>query len=119
MYFAESFDDTNGVIISSSRATARPTETHSTLPQIINLSSRGTASAATELDYYYDNKWLASLALDGNHDGQMHNNSCFHSISSDARPWWKLTFDKSYVIHKVIIYNRVDCGDDCAGEFKL
>ena len=104
---------------SSSRATACPIEKHSTLPQIINLSGRGTASAATEVNNYYNIKWPASLALDGNHEGKMQNNHCFHSIFAEPRPWWKVTFDKSYVIHKVIIYNRVDCGDDCAGEFKL
>ena len=51
----------------------------------------------------------ASLAIDGNKDGQ--KGSCTQT-SKIQDSWWKVNLEQWFVIYKVVIYNRKECCQD-------
>ncbi|XP_035682620.1 uncharacterized protein LOC118420023 [Branchiostoma floridae] len=53
----------------------------------------------------------ASLAVDGNTDTHYHHGSCTHTkgFPGEANPSWWVDLGQSYVIDRVVIFNRQDC----------
>jgi len=54
----------------------------------------------------------ASLAIDGNSNGDYHAGSTTHTLSGDNPSWWKVQLSTMYTISRVNVYNRNDC---CGG----
>jgi len=50
----------------------------------------------------------ASLAIDGNTDGEMPNGSVSHTAPEDKQPWWELTLPSSTAIDQIVVWNRTD-----------
>ena len=59
--------------------------------------------------------YMATLAIDGNHNPRLASGSCAHPAGDDnAGPaWWRVDLGATYVILSVNITNRGDC---CGGE---
>ncbi|XP_063691337.1 uncharacterized protein LOC134823733 [Bolinopsis microptera] len=58
----------------------------------------------------YSNE-LAGRAIDGNTANRRSQNSCTHTEGSGYQ-WWKVDLAADYKVHKVVIYNRMDCCED-------
>ena len=88
---------------------------HPTYKTLIKISLNGKGIADTS-SYHETNLWAPFKAIDGNTDGDIRHDSCFHSTADNKEKilWWKVELLQTYVIHKVIIYNRVDC-QGCRG----
>ncbi|XP_046560143.1 uncharacterized protein LOC124269176 [Haliotis rubra] len=59
---------------------------------------------ATTSSGIYRDVWSADKAVDGNRDQDVHQNSCYHSLS--PRSVWTVDLGQQYRIHDVKIYNR-------------
>ena len=76
---------------------------------LTNIARRGDASASS-----YRPNCHPRLAIDGNRQGNI-NSGVFHNKpGGDIKPFWNLNLLKSYEIHQVTIFNRLDC---CQGMF--
>ncbi|XP_063690821.1 uncharacterized protein LOC134823326 [Bolinopsis microptera] len=53
----------------------------------------------------------AARAIDGNTANSWTQNSCTHTKASGTA-WWKVNLGVLYKVHKVVIYNRMDCCGD-------
>ncbi|KAH9490839.1 hypothetical protein Btru_033529, partial [Bulinus truncatus] len=47
-------------------------------------------------------------AVDGNKSGIYVHRSCTHTDDTDTSPTWTLDFNSSFLINRIVIYNRVD-----------
>ncbi len=61
---------------------------------------------ATQSSTYYS--WVASMAVDGNTDGDLNHNSVSHTWN-DTCPWWQVDLGSSQTISAVRVWNRTDC----------
>ncbi|KAH9491432.1 hypothetical protein Btru_032161 [Bulinus truncatus] len=64
-------------------------------------------------------RYMASLAVDGNTNGQFQYNSCTHTEGHDASPAWTLVLDTPKKISRFVLYNRQDCCIERLTQFKL
>ncbi|KAH9490840.1 hypothetical protein Btru_033530 [Bulinus truncatus] len=63
-------------------------------------------------------------AVDGNTSGIYSHNSCTHTDVTDTMPTWTLDLNSSYLINRIVIYNRdcpkgkwgLDCNKSCPTE---
>jgi hypothetical protein len=67
-----------------------------------NIALKGEASQSSE---GFGGK--ASLAIDGNTDGEFDKNSTTHTSQSE-NPWWELDLHSEQTINKVVVWNRTD-----------
>ncbi|XP_019624440.1 PREDICTED: uncharacterized protein LOC109470100 [Branchiostoma belcheri] len=51
---------------------------------------------------------VASRAVDGNTNGQYRSGSCSHTEGGDPDPTWWVDLGQSYVVDRVVIFNRMD-----------
>ncbi|XP_078670967.1 uncharacterized protein LOC144911067 isoform X2 [Branchiostoma floridae x Branchiostoma belcheri] len=51
---------------------------------------------------------VASRAVDGNTNGQYSSGSCSHTEGGDPDPTWWVDLGQSYVVDRVVIFNRMD-----------
>jgi hypothetical protein len=62
----------------------------------------------------------ASLAVDGNTDGDYHHGSCTHTDANAALPaWWQVDLDNTATIDEVRIWNRGDCCSERLRDFEV
>ncbi|XP_035670046.1 uncharacterized protein LOC118411676 [Branchiostoma floridae] len=61
----------------------------------------------------------ASLAVDGNTDGDYFQNSCTHTEQWVRGPAWWVDLGQSYTIGRVVIFNRQDYGPDRLNPFNI
>eukprot|EP00058_Branchiostoma_floridae_P019988 XP_002605478.1 hypothetical protein BRAFLDRAFT_92895 [Branchiostoma floridae] len=61
----------------------------------------------------------ASLAVDGNTDGDYFQNSCTHTEQWVRGPAWWVDLGQSYDIGRVVIFNRQDYGPDRLNPFNI
>jgi hypothetical protein len=57
---------------------------------------------------------VASIVI----DGDTVTNSISHTCYAD-KPWWKVVLDKEYSIHKIAVWNRIDCCKERLNEANL
>lgn len=60
----------------------------------------------------------ATVAVDGNTDGDFHNGSVTHT-DTEHQPWWQVDLQTSQSVGDVVIYNRTDCCSDRLSNFDL
>ena len=61
---------------------------------------------------------VASRAVDGNHDPDLRGGSCTHTAGTAGQTgWWEVDLMGDYVVLAVNLTNRIDCGNQCRGEF--
>ncbi|XP_035682627.1 uncharacterized protein LOC118420028 [Branchiostoma floridae] len=63
----------------------------------------------------------ASLAVDGNTDTNYHHGSCTHTVDSpgETNPSWWVDLGQSYVIDRVLIFNRQDTRPERINPFNI
>lgn len=83
-------------------------------PNYDNVASEGMASQSTTA---YDGD--ASLAIDGNTDGNYNNGSVTHTDVVTEGTWWMLTFDEPYVIGQIAVYNRTGSNEERLSNFTI
>lgn len=81
------------------------------VPEGMNIALQGTA---TQSSTYGDN--VASMANDGNTDGNWFNNSVSHT-SDDSQPFWTLDLGAIHPINAIRIFNRTDCCGERLSDF--
>ena len=75
-----------------------------------NVGYRKTAWQSPEWQEYWSKTYPARLALDGNTDPDLDQNSCSHpTASSGTDAWWMVDLGDKYRIDSVTIYNRKKC----------
>ncbi|CAH1781366.1 unnamed protein product, partial [Owenia fusiformis] len=63
---------------------------------------------------------LSGKAVDGNTDGSWYGGSCFAAVgNTNERPWWIVDLGKSYKVHRIVIWNRLDCCGDRLHDFAI
>eukprot|EP00058_Branchiostoma_floridae_P021681 XP_002607171.1 hypothetical protein BRAFLDRAFT_68034 [Branchiostoma floridae] len=63
---------------------------------------------------------IASLAVDGNTDTNYDHGSCTHTIDiGETNPSWWVDLGQSYVIDRVLIFNRQDCCSERINPFNI
>ncbi len=80
-------------------------------PGLVNLS---TNHPTTQSSTY--GSAVASLAADGNQNGNFSGGSVTQTLS-DAAPWWQIDLGVVRAISHVSIFNRTDCCGERLGEF--
>ena len=55
----------------------------------------------------------ARYAVDGNTDGGLfkengHIRTCTHTAERMRHPWWRVDLGKTYEIHSIVLFNRID-----------
>jgi hypothetical protein len=68
-----------------------------------NLAAKGKAKQSTT---GFDG--LASLAIDGNTDGDYEAKSVSHTATGDKSPWWELDLGRDADVDRIDIWNRTD-----------
>jgi len=96
-----------------------PSEHPSALPSCVPISSNlALGKAATQSSSrLYDGD--ASLAVDGNTNGNFFEGSVTHSLEGDNCPWWQVDLCNSADVGLVRIYNRNDCCSDRLVNFQV
>lgn len=77
----------------------------------VNIALQGIA---TQSSTYGNN--VASMANDGNTDGNWANNSVSHT-SDDSQPFWTLDLGSIHPINAIRIFNRTDCCGERLSDF--
>ncbi len=68
-----------------------------------NIAPTGKAEQSSTYE-----KATASLAIDGNTDGELPNGSVCHTAAGDQQPWWELTLPGPTAIDGIVVWNRTD-----------
>ncbi|CAH1276936.1 LPA, partial [Branchiostoma lanceolatum] len=83
----------------------------------VNVALGKTAFQTSTLAY----RGAASLAVDGNSAANYHAGSCTHTAhmpGEDTPSWW-VDLGQSYVVDRVVIFNRQDCCSDRINPFNV
>jgi len=70
----------------------------------VNIAPLGTAEQSTT-----GFGGEAARAIDGNTDGVYGNGSVSHTAPDDPAPFWQVDLGDSYVIERIVLWNRTDC----------
>ena len=87
------------------------TVTSSTIPYppVLDCSAPGNLSLGKPaIQSSTANGGIASLAVDGNTDGDFANGSVIHT-ASEFQPWWEVDLQGVHPIEEIDIWNRTDC----------
>ncbi|XP_063689600.1 uncharacterized protein LOC134822438 [Bolinopsis microptera] len=76
-------------------------------PEVENIASKGMAKQTDTM-----NNYNAELAIDGDNNGIMTDNSLTHTLASGSNAWWSLTYPRSMYIKEIQIFGRTDCCED-------
>jgi YVTN family beta-propeller protein len=79
-----------------------------------NFALKGTATQSSDLN----NASVASLAIDGNSNGNFNNGSVTHT-TSDNQAWWELDLGRTVEIESIRLWNRTDCCGDRLSDFHV
>lgn len=77
------------------------------IPRVDSAENIALGKTATMSSAHFG--YVASKAVDGNTDGNIHNGSCSHTEQSIAWHWWQVDLGKVYSVGSVVISNRHDC----------
>lgn len=94
-------------------ATPIPQPTSTALPAANNICDVGTISQSSTA--YGGN---ASLACDGDRDGNFNNGSVTHT-NSENEAWWEIDLGRIYVLQQIKLFNRTDCCLDRLSNFYI
>lgn len=81
----------------------------------LNLSHYGTARQSSN----FNSRWTADVAIDGNTDGYISNDSTTHTAAGQYKPWWEIDLGESWHIDNVRLYNRTDCCSERLSNFDI
>ncbi len=74
------------------------------LAPLTNVATGGVATQSST----YQSGTGATLAIDGNTDGNFFDNSVTHT-NAEYQPWWQLDLGATYAIDTINLWNRTDC----------
>ncbi|WP_194428262.1 galactose-binding domain-containing protein, partial [Hyunsoonleella pacifica] len=83
-------------------------------PLLIDLSG---ATATQRNDY--NSSSYASLAIDGNINGNWYADTTIAATGSSSESWWRLDLGEEYNLSRIDIYNRTDCCITAIGGTKV
>ena len=66
------------------------------------------SSASQSSTYPHPANTVASKAVDGNTDGNIHSGSTTHTREEQS-PWWMVDLGRTYQISAITLWNRIDC----------
>jgi alpha-L-fucosidase len=90
--------------------------TYGGLPDVDqNLAAGATATQSSTIPGY---SAPASLAIDGNTDGNFHHGSVSHT-NSEAGAWWQVDLGSDQPINDVVVFNRTDCCAERLSNFRV
>jgi len=81
----------------------------------VNWALTGTASQSSDLDTEH----IASLAIDGNTDGDWSHGSVTHTANTDDPPVWEVDLGQTNLIGEVRVWFRTDCCQSRNDDFTL
>jgi len=84
--------------------------------EVFARSNLAAGKAASQSSTEYDSP--ASLAVDGDVDGNWHHGSVTHT-AFEKQAWWQVDLGAPSSIGQVILYNRTDCCSDRLRDFDL
>ncbi|XP_078575770.1 uncharacterized protein LOC144861669 [Branchiostoma floridae x Branchiostoma japonicum] len=80
---------------------------------VANIAQGKTAFQTSTYD-----SWVASLAVDGNTDTNFYAGSCTHTETAGNPSWW-VDLGQSYVVDRVVIFNRMDSFPERLNPFNI
>jgi hypothetical protein len=83
---------------------------------LVNWARTGVASQSTTAHFNWDA--VASLAIDGNTDGDYFHHSLSHTEST-PHAWWQVDLGKNYPLAKIVLWNRTDCCAERLTNFRV
>jgi len=84
--------------------------------EVFARSNLAAGKAASQSSTAYDSP--ASLAVDGNRDGELYRGSVSHT-QHEPQAWWQVDLDAVTSIGEVILYNRTDCCSEQLVDFDV
>ncbi len=62
---------------------------------------------------------FASRAVDGDTNGVFSGASITHTAPDDPRPWWQVDLEGTFVLERIVLWNRTDCCSERLSNFRV
>jgi hypothetical protein len=85
---------------------------------IVSVTGQVARAFSANSDYY-SGGYEPYRAADGSHDGGTGTGFAWAQTGCASNGWWQVTWNDPMVIHRVVLYDRVEGGDHFANDVRL